>query len=134
MIYLDTSAAAKVLLPEPEQETLRSFLTTQDAVCSSVLLRVELFRLVSRLHGVVTVSGRRAVEQILGAVPLVPIERRVVSGACELTGGLRSLDAIHLATALMLDSPADPITLLTYDARLGQAAREHDLEVIAPGV
>ncbi len=43
---------------------------------------------------------------------------------------LRSLDAIHLATALAID---DQIEFITYDQRLAAAAREHRLRVVQPG-
>lgn len=45
---------------------------------------------------------------------------------------LKSLDAIHLASALELAGAGEPVTMLTHDARLAQAAAAHGLEVIDP--
>lgn len=56
----------------------------------------------------------------------------MVDGACALTGELKSLDAIHLASALILHSDADPVTVLTHDARLAEAARARGLAVADP--
>ena len=47
-------------------------------------------------------------------------------------GELKSLDAIHLATATLLDRPRDPVTVLTHDARLAAAARARSLAVVDP--
>nr|WP_250649068.1 MULTISPECIES: hypothetical protein [unclassified Actinomyces] len=74
-------------------------------------------------------SGAEAARAFL--TRLVP-DQQVVDRACALTGELNSLDAIHLATALLLDDPRDPVTVFTHDARLGGAARARGLEVVDP--
>ena len=60
------------------------------------------------------------------------IHDAVVERACVLTGELKSLDAIHLATATLLDRPRDPVTVLTHDARLAAAARARNIAVVDP--
>jgi len=46
--------------------------------------------------------------------------------------GLATLDSIHLVTALSLSSAGIVHSLMTYDARLAQAAAHHGLGVLAP--
>lgn len=68
----------------------------------------------------------------MDGVKLLDIGDDVIERACALTGELKSLDAIHLATATLLDDPRDPITVLTHDARLADAARARGLAVVDP--
>lgn len=94
---------------------------------SSALLSVEALRACARY-------GPKYVEQAqlgLGGVALVPIDKPVLATAASLTPArLRTLDALHLATALSLG--ADLGVLVTYDERLLGAAHALDLPVIAP--
>ena len=62
-------------------------------------------------------------QEIVDRVRLVDINDDVIERACAMTEELKSLDAIHLATALLLDDPGDPVTVFTHDARLAHAAR-----------
>ena len=94
---------------------------------SSALLDVEVSRALRR-EGL----DPALADALLDSIDLVVIDDEVVQRAKALTGELTSLDAIHLATALMLDHPRDPVVLLTHDARLAGAARAHGLEVIDP--
>ena len=72
-------------------------------------------------------------EARLRDVALIPIDDAVLHAARRLDPtGLRTLDAIHLATAASLG--ADRGALFTYDARLAQAARDAGLVVQAPGI
>ena len=68
----------------------------------------------------------------MDGVELLDIGDDVIERACALTGELKSLDAIHLATATLLDAPRDPITVLTHDVRLADAARARGLAVVDP--
>ena len=74
----------------------------------------------------------RLIDKFIGGVELLEIASAVVERACALTGELKSLDAIHLATATLLDRPRDPVTVLTHDARLAAAARARSLAVVDP--
>lgn len=94
---------------------------------SSTLLVVEMARAAHRRGFDVTL-----VDEFVAGVELVDIGEQVVDRACSLTGELKSLDAIHLATALLLDDPRDPVTVFTHDARLGATARARGLEVVDP--
>jgi predicted nucleic acid-binding protein len=87
---------------------------------------VEVVRAVRRVRGDV----RRA-EAVIGAIALVPVDGGIIRAAGLSPSTLRSLDAIHLATAL---SPRDDVSrLVTYDGRLAAAARSMKLDVVSPG-
>ena len=69
---------------------------------------------------------------VLDDLDLVPLDRAVQDIASDLADpSLRSLDALHLASALLLGS--DLTTFICYDHRLAEAARTADLDVVAPG-
>jgi len=70
--------------------------------------------------------------EVLEGVALVPLDDAILRGAGDLSpAGLRTLDAIHLATALSLAE--DVTTLVTYDERLAEAAAAAGIAVTAPG-
>ena len=130
MIYIDTSAALLVLLDQGGAASVEDFLSglgDRERVVSSVLLRIEMSRALRRERLSLTIA-----QAFLDGVELVAINNDVVERACSVTGELKSLDAIHLATALLLDDPRDPVTVLTHDARLLDAARGRGLTVIDP--
>ncbi len=131
-IYLDTSAVAKLFLAEKETPDLRRWLASRadpPLLVSSALLGVELVRLLTLVNP--TMVG--AAESFLAAyVDIVEITPPVLSDATRLAPPrLRTLDAIHLATALDLGDSLD--VMLTYDRVLVEAARAADLTVAAPG-
>ena len=68
---------------------------------------------------------------LLADVLLLGLSDAVIENASRLPDPLlRSLDAIHLATALLIREDVDAV--LTYDDRLAEAARAHGLTVAAP--
>ena len=130
MIYLDTSVALLSLLGQSgADEAVRLIMDARatEGLVSSCLLQVEMARAAHRDHFDV-----RVVDEFIAGVELIEIGPDVVDRASALTGGLKSLDAIHLATATLLDDPRHPVTVLTHDARLADAARSRGLGVIDP--
>ncbi len=129
MIYLDTSAFVKLIWAETETKALQEYLVDAgDApMVSSVLLVIEARRAVLR-----TRPNRLArADLLLGRVGQVGIGPAVVESASRLPDPmLPSLDAIHLATALVLREDLD--ALVTYDERLADAASAHGLTVASP--
>lgn len=124
--YLDTSAAAKLLAEEPESDTLTHWADSDlpDLVATH-LLGTELRRFAAR-HGL----PQAAVTALLDRVSLYDLPRSLHQEAGLLPGReLRSLDALHLAAAVRLEVSA----VVTYDARLGEAATATGLTVLAPG-
>ena len=125
--YLDTSALVKLLQHERESEALVDYLQTPRRVLSSVLSRVETVRACLR----VDLPASDALE-LLRVVESITLEAGVVRAAGALMPpSLRSLDAIHLASAQQVDDP--DLDFVTYDARLADAARAHGLRVVQPG-
>lgn len=126
-LYLDTSAAAKLVVEEPESARLAAFLDALDAgedIVSSALLETELRRFAARLD-----LAQSAVSDLLGRVGLVEPDRSLFYEAGLLPGPhLRSLDALHLATAIRVDATA----LVAYDHRLLAAALSLGLSALSP--
>lgn len=126
-VYLDTSAAAKLLVDEVESEALAVYLDNlgdEQGLVSNALLETELRRLAVRLG-----LDQSAVSDLLGRVDLVEPPRSLFHEAGLLPGKhLRSLDALHLATALRVEAD----TLVAYDTRLLDAARSLGLGVRSP--
>lgn len=129
MIYLDTCAAAKLILAEAETVALETFLTERIAVpmVSSALLYPELIRAVSR-HRPALVPRAVALLQRVMTVPLMG--DIVIDAATIGTPLLRTLDALHLATAVTIGSELH--AFITYDKRLADAAQELRLPLNMP--
>jgi predicted nucleic acid-binding protein len=127
LAYLDASAYVKLPLRETEEEALRGALAEWDGYVSSALLGVEAVRACAR-YGPAYAADARA---WLDGVALLPLDDAILDGAASLAPpDLRSLDAIHLATAL--DVREELGVLVSYDERLAAAARSHGIRVVAP--
>jgi predicted nucleic acid-binding protein len=132
VIYLDSCALVKLVAPEPESSALIDWLRLQsDQVVTSALAEVELPR-----------ALRRNAPRSLGLVSgmLTKVDRFEMDLPVRVTAWayvepqLRSLDAIHLATAQNLVASGKRISaFVTYDKRLAAAAVEAGLTVVAPG-
>jgi predicted nucleic acid-binding protein len=129
LLYLDSSALVKLVAPEPETAALLSLLDSRPEVASSALARVEVLRAVARAG-----SGKRTRErarQVLSSVVRVDIDDPILEAAAALDPpGLRSLDAIHIATALALQPELEAV--VSYDGRLNVAATALGLAVVTP--
>jgi predicted nucleic acid-binding protein len=96
-----------------------------------LIVRVEVLRALRRADTAeVLLSRARA---LLDRINLRRPSDEILTRAAEITPRpLRTLDAIHLATALDLSPPPD--FFVCYDLRLAEAARAHGLAVVAPGL
>ena len=128
MIYLDSSAIIKLVVAEPESRALREYLYEHEGHASSGLARVEVIRALRRTgHEPATLH---LAEQVLQRIALIAVDEPVLAGAASLDPPLlRTLDAIHLATALTLD---ELDAVVTYDRRLRGAVSEAGLPVASP--
>ncbi len=125
--YLDSSALVKLAVQEPESAALRRYLRRRRPLVSSALARTEVLRALV-LEGADGLARGRAV---LGAIDLVRVNDRVLDAAGTLLpSDVRSLDAIHLATAQQLGS--DLAQIVTYDDRMLDAARHLGIRTAAP--
>lgn len=128
-LYLDTSALTKLVIPERETPALQAFLSLHhnDNMFVAALARTELIRSVARrgMHDAVPHARR-----LLSRIETMPLTSRLLDAAAMLPPpDLRSLDAIHLASA-----GAAPAlrALVTYDIRLANAAQSLGLPVAQP--
>lgn len=125
--YLDSSAIVKLAVEEPESQVLRTYLRRRRPFVSSALARTEVLRALL-LEGEAGVARGRAV---LGRIDLVRVNDRILNAAGTiLATELRSLDAIHLASAQLLG--ADLGQLVGYDERMLATARELGITVVSP--
>ena len=129
MIYVDTSALVKLVVPEAETVALQTWMRSRagETFFSSQLARVELVRTVKRAAP----DHLDRARGVLAAVALIKIDDQVLESAENLPPTiLRSLDAIHLATAFSHLSHVS--AFVTYDARLADAARSLGIPVESP--
>lgn len=125
--YLDTSAAAKLVIREAETGALRAWLSSRTAVLSD-LHRTELRRAAARRDA----PTLRRAEAVLRTRAVLRVDPDVFdSGGRVDPPELRSLDALHLAAAQTLGPDLDGI--VAYDRRLLDAAAAAGIEVASPG-
>ena len=129
LYYADTSAVIKLLVEETDSKAFAAFYDAHSDAewVSSALLRIELTRAVARAMPALLPDAR----ELLLAFSCIAIDDDIVEGAItEPDRGLRSLDAIHLATARILAPELD--ALVTYDDRLPRAATDAGLVIVSP--
>lgn len=130
MIYLDTAALVKLVRREVESYALVDWIADQrdELLVSSALAEVELPRALRRTEP----DLLSAVPGVLGRIAIYEIDELVRSTAAAYDDpAIRSLDAIHLATADAVLGD-DLTAFVTYDRRLLAAAKELGLAVAAP--
>jgi predicted nucleic acid-binding protein len=126
--YLDASALVKLAAREPESHDLTTYLADVELRTSSRVAMVELSRAAAR-HGPEAVAGVAAVFE---ALAFIELDAELAAQAASLPPvTLRSLDAIHVVTAMAVGESL--VGLVTYDARLSDAARRAGLPVVSPG-
>lgn len=118
----------KLVIDEPETPDLREHLLDDVLLATSGIALVEVARATEIANP--SKEVQHEVRGLLGACLLVDVSRYVLDRAVELASrSVRSLDAIHLASALYIDADE----LVAYDRRLLSAAAEHGLMVASPG-
>ncbi|SDG80027.1 hypothetical protein SAMN05421505_10867 [Sinosporangium album] len=133
MIYLDSCALIKLLRVEPETRALRLWLAerSEAGLVTSALSRVEVLRTLHRHLPHVDALTRAAVNRLFAAVDVYDITEEILDRAAAYPHPhLRTLDAMHLATAEELRS--ELIAVVTYDKRLIDVATEAGLTVSHP--
>ena len=127
MLYLDSSAIVKLVVREPGSSALVDVVSSDPDVVSSAIAYTEVMRAVRRAGG----PSRRA-EQVLRSIALVPVDQAILGEASTLAPtSLRTLDAVHLASALSLRPDVDGF--VSYDDRLSRAATAAGLLLRVPG-
>ena len=127
-VYLDSSAFVKLVVEETESAALRAYLASHGARrVSSALLRTESLRAVRHLGP----DALATVREGLRRVDLIGIDDRILDAAGTLEPRvLRTLDAVHLATAIAVGDDLDAI--VTYDERMLDAASLLGLRATTP--
>jgi predicted nucleic acid-binding protein len=129
VIYLESSALVKLVFEETESDALAQWLADRQAMpkFSSELTTIELVRTCRRRDADAVVGAR----QVLAGLDLIPLTADLVESASSIgPPDLRSLDAIHLSSALLISE--DVTAFVAYDVRLKTAALAAGLEVVAP--
>ena len=129
MIYLDSAAVVKLVHAEPESAALRGWLDERAETqwISSVLTEIESFRALGRYAP----EAAFRLPAVLDQIDLIDLDQRIRMLAQTVTPAtVRSLDAIHLGTALR--SRSSLTSFVTYDKRLLDAAQAAGLPIDAP--
>ena len=133
VVYADTSALVKLVIREAESNVLAREMTNWRGMATSTIAAIELHRAVGRARDEnrESVADAAAVAVLLGAVAEIPLTSQVrsIAGALQPVE-LRTLDAIHLASALVLGD--DLNSVVTYDHRMTAAATQLGLRVSSP--
>jgi predicted nucleic acid-binding protein len=125
--YLDSSTIVKLAVREPESLALRRYLRRRQPLVSSALARTEVLRALLPAGDEAVTRGRTVLQRI----DLVRVNDRILNAAGVLRPPpLRSLDAIHLATAQELGDELS--ALVTYDDRMVDAAKHLGYRIIQP--
>ena len=129
MIYLDSAAVVKLAHPEPESPALRRWLNdrAETGWISSVLTEIESFRALAQY----VPDAVSRLPAVLDQIDLIDLDPRIrILARTVKPATVRSLDAIHLGTALR--SRPGLTSFVTYDKRLLDAARAAGLTVASP--
>ena len=127
-LYIDASASLKLVVEEPESWALADALAGHQLI-SSEICRVELARALLRLG--LGQGAERLVRGVVERIELLRLDDQILDRAGELgPNDLRTLDAIHLASALAIGRELNAV--VTYDRRLAGAAEEAGLAVLSP--
>ena len=124
--YVDSSALTKLVVTEAESGGMRRWFIESERLASSRLGVIETRRAAAR-----RVHDASRLEQVLRAFTVIEIDVVVAAAAAAIRpASLRTLDAIHLATAMGLGDQLD--AFVTYDDPLAAAARALGLPVVSP--
>ena len=128
VVYVDSSALIKLIFEEPETPALQAFLGAYPRGASSTLTQIEVHRTVGRVQDPIVA---READQILERIHLIRADDSILAAAMKVAPStLRTLDALHLVTALSLRP--NLAGMVVYDRTLAAAAEAAGLTVFAP--
>jgi predicted nucleic acid-binding protein len=128
LVYADSSALVKLVIEEPESSALERHLVGRPVLAASRVAIVEVSRATAIANPVPEV--RAETHRLLAACMLIDVTAGLLDAAARLaSAAVRTLDAIHLASALRIEADE----LLAYDRRLMEAATQHGIPVASPG-
>jgi predicted nucleic acid-binding protein len=130
LVYFDASALVKIVVREKGSEALRAFVAAHPVRVTSAVSVTEVRRAIGRLPGRHTLADRARL--VLDGMAILAVDMEILERAARLEPPeLRTLDALHVASALSLGS--DLLAFVTYDHRQRAAARKAGLSVMTPG-
>jgi hypothetical protein len=128
LVYADSSALVKLVIEEPESRALERHLADGPALATSRIAMVEVTRATALANPADEV--RAETELLLHSCLLVDVSPALLRDAAGLASRtVRTLDAVHLASALRVEADG----LVAYDQRLLAAATALGLYVVSPG-
>jgi uncharacterized protein len=128
-VYADSSALVKLIVDEPESDALESYVASGPQLATSRIALVEVARATTLANPAPEV--REETVRVLESCMLVDVSAALLRSAAALTtASVRTLDAVHLASALRVEADE----LVAYDRRLLRAAVANGLQVTSPGV
>ena len=127
LVYADSSALVKLVIDEPESDAMARYAADRPLATSRIAL-VEVSRATNVANPAPEV--RVATDLLLGSCMLVDLTDLLLRSAARLASeSVRTLDAVHLASALRIEADA----VVAYDRRLLAAAAANGLAVASPG-
>ena len=125
LVYLDSSVALRTILDVPERERLQAWMEAPATTfLSSRLLRTELIRVLRRVERPLSDAA-----PLLDRVGMLDITRETHAVAESIERHVKTLDALHLATALLV---GEAVAVATHDATMKTVAEHLGLQVIDP--
>jgi uncharacterized protein len=142
ILYLDASALVKRYIAENSSEQVNAWIGTAEMVVTSLITRVEVAAAITRAQRMKIIAPEQADAALRlfrsewESLQRLPIsETTIIRGdilACE--HNLRGYDAMHLACALIWQETLGlPVTIVTFDGQLVQAAKEMKMEILPSG-
>ncbi len=129
MIYLDASALVTLVTGRPYARELREFLaqSPEMPMGTSTIGFIETVRTLDRVGSYPT-----AMQDLLAGFTEILVTDEIRDGAASLPGGVRTLDAIHIASAQAI---GDALAfLMSYDKRMLDVAHSAGIPIAAPGM
>ncbi len=138
VVYVDSSAVTAVLLNESTSDRVQEALQGADRVCTSSLTRVECAR--ALIHatrvGRITATQALSLHSLLRTVQrdwnIFNVDQPVIERACTPfpADPIRSLDALHIATALILRDGVTTVAMLSLDRRMRDCATQLGFQIL----
>jgi hypothetical protein len=129
LLYLDSSALVKLVLPEAESEALLEHIRARPERVASAIAAVEVVRAARRASDDPAVEQRA--QEVMAGVNLITLSRSLLDAAATTSPrSLRALDAVHLEAARLLGDDLE--AMVVYDTALADAARAAGIRVVAP--
>lgn len=125
IVYVDSSVALRTILDAPGRERVQAWLDTPGTTpVSSRLLRTEIIRVLRRER-----RPTSDADPLLDRIGPLEISGETHTVAESIERHVKTLDALHLATALLI---GEPVTVATHDAMMASVAKHLGMSTVDP--